>query len=188
MAFGLSYADYASDCAPSTDSWGGILIVDDNVSIRTLIAKILRIKEFENVFTAENGREALSVVDLHDGEVDVVLTDSVMPVMDGLASVRALRARHRTIQIIAATGLPDAVRQEEMQRLGVQTFLPEPFDVPELIAALKSALLDKTNLRSERMPSFIKRPANGAVTIDHARAGCVEVTSVPRLPHALRGY
>ena len=95
----------------------------------------MRIREF-NLLTAANGIEALSILESHAGEVGVILTDCVMPVMDGVALVRALQSKHQRIRVIASTGVLNEARHEEMAMLGVHVFLQKPYTVTELLAAL----------------------------------------------------
>jgi len=89
-----------------------ILIVDDEFGLAEMLREMLRDAGFE-VTLAINGRLALEI--LSEGTVDVVLTDMMMPVMDGAELAVAMRndSRHRNTPIIMMTSLPTARPQRE---------------------------------------------------------------------------
>ena len=85
-----------------------ILIVDDEFGLAEMLREMLRDSGFE-VTLAINGRLALEI--LHEGKVDLVVTDMMMPVMDGAELAAAMRRdeRHRKTPIIMMTSLPTAL-------------------------------------------------------------------------------
>jgi CheY-like chemotaxis protein len=117
-----------------------ILIVDDEFGLAEMLREMLRDTGF-HVTVAINGRLALEL--LREETVDLVLTDMMMPVMDGAELAAALRsdARHRRTPIILMTSLPTARPQHE--RL-FDAVLRKPF-TPEL-------LLDTIRTRLDRPP------------------------------------
>jgi len=80
-----------------------ILLVEDNLVNQTLVVEILKSKGSKNVSVADNGQEALNLLDLHD--YDVILMDINMPILDGVATTRAIRKKfpNRNHKIIALT-------------------------------------------------------------------------------------
>jgi CheY-like chemotaxis protein len=109
-----------------------ILVVDDDPSILALVAEIL-LDEGYDVATAGNGAEALERV----AEVvpAVIVTDLMMPVMDGPALVRACRAEPSTagLPIVIMSAALTALR-DGMKSLGVQDAISKPFDTDSLVA------------------------------------------------------
>ena len=87
-----------------------ILIVDDEFGLAEMLREMLRESGFE-VTLAINGRLALEI--LKEGKVDLVLTDMMMPVMDGAELALAMRSdgQHRDTPIIMMTSLPTAFPQ-----------------------------------------------------------------------------
>ena len=113
-----------------------ILIVEDDANARLLTEANL--KRFYNTLTAANGREALSVI--YDKHVDLILSDIMMPVMDGLSATRAIRALDRpdakTIPIIATTANAFTDDAEKCLRAGMNAHLPKPLQMQSVIETL----------------------------------------------------
>jgi PAS domain S-box-containing protein len=100
-----------------------VLVVDDEEFILETTREALRDVGYR-VLTASGAEEALQAVE--QGEVDVVVTDLRMPNVDGFDLIRALRARHPNLPIIAASGVADG-RTDEALNAGAQAFLAKPF-------------------------------------------------------------
>jgi EAL domain-containing protein (putative c-di-GMP-specific phosphodiesterase class I)/DNA-binding NarL/FixJ family response regulator len=120
-----------------------ILIADDDPGIRLLLDTALRREGFESVLAA-NGREALER--LQDHPIDVLLLDVQMPVLDGLATLREIRAsdRLRTLPVILITGSgaeSDRVRGLEG---GADDYLAKPIAVKELAARVRTQVRGRT--------------------------------------------
>jgi two-component system, chemotaxis family, chemotaxis protein CheY len=109
-----------------------ILVVDDDPDILDAVCDVLT-GEGYRVARARNGREALERVS--DERPDLILLDLMMPVMDGLAFARALKASGVTppvpVVVISADGNPD-----HAAGVGAEAFLPKPFDLEALLAAV----------------------------------------------------
>ncbi len=73
-------------------------------------------------------------------DITVVITDLVMPLMDGVAATRALRKLTANLKIICASGLADDAKVIEAARAGVDTFLPKPYTAAHLLRALDRLL------------------------------------------------
>ncbi|MDB6123157.1 MAG: hypothetical protein JWQ71_2150 [Pedosphaera sp.] len=121
-----------------------ILIVDDEASIRDVMRKIL-VKHGYQVLTAADGAEAVGIfAGPEGGEIALVLTDIMMPRMEGVALIRALKRINPKTRIIASSGLThtpgQSDRAEELKALGVKTFLGKPYTAEKLLAAVHDLL------------------------------------------------
>ena len=114
------------------------LIVDDSRAMRAIIAKILRELGAE-VVEAGNGREGLERL-ASIPAVDVALVDWNMPVMDGLAFVRELRARREydRMQILMVTTESDAQHVSSALDAGANEYVMKPFDRTALLSKLEA--------------------------------------------------
>ncbi|MGP8199378.1 MAG: response regulator [Limisphaerales bacterium] len=126
-----------------------VLIVDDEPEIVSGMKSLLE-KQNYRVLAARNGLEALAVVHRHGPAIDAVVTDVVMPEMDGVELIRVLRKMHPRLRIIASSGLGTeqggGMRTEELEALSVKTFLAKPYTVDKLLEALHGTLRHDTPL------------------------------------------
>jgi len=114
-----------------------ILLVDDSSFQRKNLSKLLTSMNHD-VITAENGEVGLEKVEAENP--DLILTDVLMPVMDGISFLRALRTRGlKTPSIVSSADIQTATR-EECLRLGAKAFLTKPVKGPELEQAIGQAL------------------------------------------------
>jgi DNA-binding response OmpR family regulator len=122
-----------------------ILVVDDEQTIRELLAELLSIEGYE-VLSASNGREALQLAALTTPHL--VILDANMPEMDGIETTWELRAQHETcwVPIIMVTAFGDT--RTEALHAGVDDFVTKPFKVPDLLARVK-ALLNVRHVEGE---------------------------------------
>jgi CheY-like chemotaxis protein len=116
-----------------------ILVVDDEGSIREITRGTLETFGY-NVVTAADGTEALAIYADRKNEIAVVLTDMVMPFMDGPATIRALQRMNPEVKIIAASGLAASHKPGEGLLEGVQIFLNKPYTAEKLLTALAQLL------------------------------------------------
>jgi CheY-like chemotaxis protein len=114
-----------------------VLIVDDEAFIREIADETLRGHGYR-VLTASHGSEALELYERHSREVRAVVTDLSMPVMDGPATVRALRERDPDIRVVVMSGRGDGATRAS--GLGVLGFLPKPFTPRMLVEVVQAAL------------------------------------------------
>jgi DNA-binding response OmpR family regulator len=109
-----------------------VLIVDDDPSIRALVALALDFDGYATR-TAANGVEALGEV---EREVpDLVVLDMHLPIMDGRALARILRERRPPITLLAISGAADG--PDWAEDVGADAYLGKPFSVEQLLAAVK---------------------------------------------------
>jgi len=116
-----------------------ILVVDDEPAIREATREILESNQYR-VLTAGNGREALDLFMPERENVRLVLTDVMMPVMNGPALVRALRDFAPKLKVIAASGLDNEARRSELAALGVAEILMKPFKPTQLLELVRRQL------------------------------------------------
>ena len=113
-----------------------ILVVDDEIAIREITKGTLETYGYR-ALTAADGTEAVALYAQHKDEIAVVLTDLMMPYMDGPVTIRALRRIDPKVRIIASSGLAENSRAIE----GVKLFLPKPYTAERLLNALAEVLL-----------------------------------------------
>ena len=116
-----------------------ILVVDDEESIREITRGTLETFGY-TVLTASDGTEALALYADKKNEIAVVLTDMVMPFMDGPATIRALQRMNPGVKIIAASGLGTGQRAGEGTLEGVSVFLNKPYTAEKLLKTLAAVL------------------------------------------------
>ncbi len=116
-----------------------ILVVDDEESIREITRGTLETFGYQ-VLTASDGTEALALYADKKNEIAVVLTDMVMPFMDGPATIRALQRMNPRVRIIAASGLGAGQRAGEGALEGVSIFLNKPYTAEKLLKTLAQVL------------------------------------------------
>ena len=118
-----------------------ILVVDDEESIREITRGTLETFGYK-VLTASDGTEALALYADKKNEIAIVLTDMVMPFMDGPATIRALQRMNPKVRIIAASGLGPGQRGGESALEGVAVFLSKPYTAEKLLKTLAKVLKD----------------------------------------------
>jgi PAS domain S-box-containing protein len=113
-----------------------VLVVDDEEAVRDSTRLLLQ-KQGYRVATAVDGRAALAAL---TPEVRLVLTDMMMPNMNGFGLVRALRAVAPSVRIVATTGLDHVVEGERLAALGVTELVHKPCDATRLLEAIDREL------------------------------------------------
>jgi len=115
-----------------------ILVVDDEIAIRE-IAKATLENYGYRVLTADSGAEALGLFRQNEREVRAVVLDSIMPLMDGVETARALREIAPGVRIVAVSGL-GAEEETSRRQAGVRAFLTKPYTAGQLLTSLRQAL------------------------------------------------
>ena len=119
---------------------GTILLVEDEEGLRQLNARGLASRGY-TVLEAGNGIEAIEILEKSDGEVDLVVSDVVMPEMDGPTLLRELRRRNPSLKIIFVSGYAEDAFQKHLPADGEQfTFLAKPFTLKQLVNAVKETI------------------------------------------------
>ena len=124
-----------------------ILIVDDEKSIRDTLYEIIQYEGYQ-CSVAGNGKEALTVMEQEP--VDVVITDIMMPHMDGIELTKIIRGKYDT-NVIMMTGFVKNFTYESINDLGVSDFMQKPVGFKELIIRLKRVLRERTILREQKI-------------------------------------
>ncbi len=109
-----------------------VMTVDDSKTMRDMVAYTLRGAGFD-VVTAEDGRQALNL--LANCAADMVITDLNMPVMDGVALIRALRAdaKFRALPILMLTTESDSSKKNVGREAGATGWIVKPFNPEKLV-------------------------------------------------------
>jgi two-component system, cell cycle sensor histidine kinase and response regulator CckA len=118
---------------------GTILLVEDEEGLRSLNARGLRSRGY-TVIEASNGVEALEVFDEKDGAVDLVVSDVVMPEMDGPTLLRAMRERNPDLKIIFVSGYAEDAFAKSLEENEKFDFLAKPFALSALVAKVKETM------------------------------------------------
>ena len=134
-----------------------ILVVDDDRNSRLLLRAVLQAENY-TVFTAENGEDALQVMDRE--HIDLVVLDVMMPKMDGYEFTRILRQTDNNLPIlmVSARQMPADKRQGFL--VGTDDYITKPIDEVEMLLRIK-ALLRRARIASER------RIVLGEVVLDY---------------------
>jgi len=116
-----------------------ILVVDDEVALLEITQQILESYGYR-VLLAKDGTEAVVHYTQKRAEIRAVLTDMMMPYLDGAATIRALRKIDPTVKIISTSGLATSGQSNEAANLGVDGFLRKPFTAEALLLTLRDVL------------------------------------------------
>lgn len=118
------------------------LVVDDFSSMRRLIMAVLRESGFEDVYEADNGENAMAFLRAKKGTIKYVISDWYMPVMDGLALLKAIKAdpvlKHTKVMMLTAEGMKSNVL--DALQSGASNYMVKPFTPMALEAKLKAFL------------------------------------------------
>ncbi len=114
-----------------------VLVVDDEASIRDLLAKTLALAEYD-VDVAPDGRSALERMRMYP--YDLLIADLKMPGIDGLTVIREAKRYKSDLPVIIITGFSTESSAIEAVNLGVAGYLTKPFRVPQVLAAAAKAL------------------------------------------------
>ncbi len=119
-----------------------VLVVDDENSIREIARETLLSFGYR-VLTANDGTEALALFASRKNEISCVITDMMMPYMDGPATIRAIRKLDPEMKIIGTSGLKASEKTEEAAQLGMSAFLQKPYTAERLLKTLANVLSNK---------------------------------------------
>jgi two-component system cell cycle sensor histidine kinase/response regulator CckA len=134
-------APAAAEAKPRTDltGQGTILLVEDEEGLRALNARGLRSRGY-TVVEAENGVEAMEVLEQQSGAIDLVVSDVVMPEMDGPTLLKAMREKNPDIKFIFVSGYAEDAFEKSLPEGQQFDFLPKPFTLSQLVAAVKETM------------------------------------------------
>lgn len=131
-----------------------MVLVDDHPLIRDGLRRSLEDAGLEVVGEAADGAEAVAVVQLLEGKVDVLLLDAQMPVMGGLDAAKAIRARYPHVEAILLSAQVDPASVREAVAAGLRGFLVKEADAREVIEAVRLAARGNTVIGAKAMAAL----------------------------------
>src|SRR5262247_779770 len=138
-AIAISAADEMRGAAADLTGRGTILLVEDEEGLRALNARGLQSRGY-TVIEAGNGLEALEELERQGGQVDVVVSDVVMPEMDGPTLMTELKKRKPDIKIIFVSGYAEDAFDKNLPDRKQFNFLAKPFTLKELVRVVKETM------------------------------------------------
>ena len=132
-----------------------ILLVEDDAVNRKILMNILS-KDY-CVIEAENGQEALQILDMHPGKVDAVILDLVMPVMDGFEFlVQCNRSElYRDIPVVVTTGAGHFEHESRCLELGAWDFIRKPYHSKVILFRLRN-VLERSRLQISKQLQYME--------------------------------
>ena len=127
--------------APDLTGQGTILLVEDEEGLRSLNARGLRSRGY-TVIEAGNGVEALEALEEQNGVIDLVVSDVVMPEMDGPTLLKSMRERNPKLKIIFVSGYAEDAFEKSLPENQQFAFLAKPFTLSQLVAAVKETMAE----------------------------------------------
>src|SRR5262249_27939212 len=138
-AIAMSAADEIRGAAADLTGRGTILLVEDEEGLRALNARGLQSRGY-TVIEAGNGLEALEELERQGGQVDVVVSDVVMPEMDGPTLMKELKKRKPDIKIIFVSGYAEDAFDKSLPDHKQFNFLAKPFTLKQLVKVVKETM------------------------------------------------
>ncbi|MCF8244253.1 MAG: response regulator [Saprospiraceae bacterium] len=141
----LAIPENTPSALPAGDARPTILVVEDNPDLQGYIRLILQGKY--NVLTAENGQVALEILNSQFSILNLILSDLMMPVMDGYQLLEKLKSSDTThhIPVIMLTARAEKDDRLKALRIGVDDYLTKPFDEEELLVRIENLLANSKN-------------------------------------------
>jgi len=124
---------------PDLTGAGTILLVEDEDAVRVFSTRALKNKGY-NVLEARSGEEALEVLEKEGGKVDLIITDVVMPQMDGPTLYKHLRTKWPKMKVVFVSGYTEDRLREQFKSREEIHFLGKPFSLKQLAAKVKELL------------------------------------------------
>jgi len=119
-----------------------VLVADDEDSIREVTVSTLE-KYGYNVIAANDGADAVALYAKNKDKIKVVLMDMMMPVMDGEASIRAIRKINPEVKVIVVSGLAEIDKLAKIESTHAHTILPKPYAAEKLLKIMHEVLSAK---------------------------------------------
>jgi two-component system cell cycle sensor histidine kinase/response regulator CckA len=118
---------------------GTILLVEDEDPVRAVNARALSARGY-TVLEAASGLEALRIIEERGAPVDLVVSDVVMPEMDGPTLLGELRKRHPALKVIFVSGYAEDAFRKNLPDGEEFNFLAKPFSLKQLVESVKQAI------------------------------------------------
>jgi PAS domain S-box-containing protein len=116
-----------------------ILIVDDEVDLRNITQESLESNNYKTLIACD-GIDAIALYAQHQNEISLVLTDIMMPAMDGLTAIRTIQKINPQVKVVMTSGLPPSEAVSDFIHNANSTFLAKPYTAKELLHALNKVL------------------------------------------------
>jgi CheY-like chemotaxis protein/uncharacterized protein YbcI len=145
-----------------------VLYVEDEPLLREEVSAFLK-RRVQKLYVAQNGLEALEILD--DFPVDAVITDLLMPQMDGIQLSEEIRRRKMDLPILIATAINDISVMQSAIALGIDRYLIKPLDIEVLLDALNNIAqkkLDKAMLNG-LLPTSLSHESLGKLEAEVAK-------------------
>jgi two-component system cell cycle sensor histidine kinase/response regulator CckA len=136
---GAAPASTPARAAADLTGQGTILLVEDEEGLRALNARGLKSRGY-SVIEAGNGVEAIAALEKNGGKVDLVVSDVVMPEMDGPTLLKELRKRNADLKMIFVSGYAEEAFEKSLPAGEKFAFLPKPFTLKQLIEQVKETM------------------------------------------------
>ncbi len=133
-------------------SEGKVLIVDDEEEYRETMAERLEVRGYM-VEKAENGIDALEKIE--HANYDAIVLDFMMPGMDGLETLKRIRAQRPDLQVILLTGHATVKSGVEAIKMGAMDFLEKPAEIEKLTEMIKKARDSRVLLAEKKQKEFV---------------------------------
>jgi two-component system cell cycle sensor histidine kinase/response regulator CckA len=121
---------------------GIILLVEDEDAVRTFASRALSNRGYQ-VLEAANGEAALDILRSHTGGIDLVISDVMMPNMDGPTLAREIRKLRPNLKMLFISGYAEEAFKKSLESMDSFVFLPKPFTLKQLAAKVKEVMSDE---------------------------------------------
>jgi two-component system cell cycle sensor histidine kinase/response regulator CckA len=129
-----------TETAPDLTGNGTLLLVEDEDAVRMFAVRALRNKGY-TVLEAESGEAALEVLEQHGGDIDLLISDVVMPNMDGPTLMREVHKDRPDLKVIFISGYAEDAFRKNLDPGAEFELLPKPFSLKQLAAKVKDVLV-----------------------------------------------
>lgn len=114
-------------------------MVDDEKSVLDMASIVFELSGYR-VIAADNAMLAFEIYEKRRKDIDVVLLDLAMPIMDGIQLSHILVEIDPGVKIIVSSGQATPMKELELRRLGIQYFLPKPYNVTQLLTVVHNVI------------------------------------------------
>jgi CheY-like chemotaxis protein len=136
-----SAPEHTEGPCPSGGRKPGILVVDDEIAVRTLLEAAFRSQGY-TVWLAADGQQAVDLYQEHRPEIALVFLDVRMPILDGPQALQALRRLEPAVRCCFMSGQSGQYSDDELMELGAVHVFKKPFRLGELLQIVESLTAD----------------------------------------------
>lgn len=116
-----------------------LLYVEDSKFLaKTTIGAIEKI--FNKIYVAHDGQEGLELFSKHENEIDIIITDLIMPFLDGTSMIKKIRDSGSSVPIIVTTGFDDFLQREKIAELSIEAYLSKPINIYKLLKIINKTV------------------------------------------------